>query len=588
MTNGHGGLIMKSFISCGKEGFNLDRVNPTKDFKILRFLDRFKKIFEAQGIDYDIMRNILRLKFIMGQRNSPTIMQNYSKKNGKSDDNLFNRALIMYGIIGLFMVPIMFMKSDIFIKLNILFSFAMIMLLMVLMSDFSSVILDVKDKNILLPRPVDAKTINTAKVIFIAVYLTEIVGVLLLPTILASIVEYNALFAVVFLLQVILIVFFMIVVTAFLYYFILSYFDGEKLKDVINYFQIVFTIAIFVANQLIGRIFNMVDIHFQYIPKWWHYFIPSIWFSAQQAILLGKITPQYISLAIIGIIVPIIMFVIYVKNISQSFEDNLQKLNSNNGGKGRKTALAQEWENLTANLLCNSNEEKAFYKFSRNMISSERTLKLKIYPSLAMAIAMPFIMIMSFSFDEIRNAGIRGVIASLSKGNYHMSIYLSIAMMAGVISFLAYSDNYKGAWIYRVVPIDTPAPACRGALKGFISKSILPFIVLAIGFLALCGTRILADLVLIFLQLFFITIFNYNMFTKYLPFYKAFTNMDQSANAGKVMLSLMITAVLGILHYLVARKIGVIAVCIYALVMLFLNVILWNRAFKFSWNKIAL
>lgn len=44
-----------------------------------------------------------------------------------------------------------------------------------------------------------------------------------------------------------------------------------------------------------------------------------------------------------------------------------------------------------ASLICSDKVENNFYRFTQNMMTSERGLKLKLYPSLAFSIAIPLI-----------------------------------------------------------------------------------------------------------------------------------------------------------------------------------------------------
>lgn len=105
------------------------------------------------------------------------------------------------------------------------------------------------------------------------------------------------------------------------------------------------------------------------------------------------------------------------------------------------------------------------------MISTERKLKLKLYPTLAFAVIFPFLMLIgSFSkYESVSQA-----FNEFSKGNYYFSIYLSVLMLVASIELLSQSEKYKGSWIYIVLPIDNPGKIQKGALKGFIFRYIFP------------------------------------------------------------------------------------------------------------------
>ena len=51
-----------------------------KEFKVIRFLDKFRGLYEKAGVDYDIFRIILQAKLTMDGRRKTTVFNNESKK----------------------------------------------------------------------------------------------------------------------------------------------------------------------------------------------------------------------------------------------------------------------------------------------------------------------------------------------------------------------------------------------------------------------------------------------------------------------------------------------------------------------------
>ena len=50
-----------------------------KDYRFLRFLDKFKGAYTKFGVDYDKMRLILAVKLTLDSRRTSTIMKNNNK-----------------------------------------------------------------------------------------------------------------------------------------------------------------------------------------------------------------------------------------------------------------------------------------------------------------------------------------------------------------------------------------------------------------------------------------------------------------------------------------------------------------------------
>ncbi|MEQ2525498.1 hypothetical protein WMO40_02205 [Bacillaceae bacterium CLA-AA-H227] len=204
-----------------------------KDFQTLKFLDIFKFLFVKLGIDYGVMRRILQVKLLMDQRRVPTIFNQTGKKKEK-DQNYFIKGLWMYVLYGALLIPFMILGESYLFQTSIIFGIVMFLIMTSMISDFSSVLLDIRDKTVLATKPVERKTISMAKTIHVCIYLFFLSGALTLPSIIAGLIKHGILFTLLFLIEIIFIDLLIVVLTALIYFVILKFFDGEKLKDIIN------------------------------------------------------------------------------------------------------------------------------------------------------------------------------------------------------------------------------------------------------------------------------------------------------------------------------------------------------------------
>ena len=130
-------------------------------------------------------------------------------------------------------------------------------------------------------------------------------------------------------LSIVLIDILMIIITAIMYLIILKLFKGEKLKDMLNIFQICFLLLFTIGYQFIARSFDFMHTDIVYNQSWWNILFIPMWFSSNFSLLDGKsIDSIGIVLSILSIVVPIVSLVIY-KKLVPVFEKNLQKLNDN-------------------------------------------------------------------------------------------------------------------------------------------------------------------------------------------------------------------------------------------------------------------
>ncbi|WP_061316839.1 hypothetical protein [Clostridium botulinum] len=552
-----------------------------EDSKILKFVDKFKFIYEKLGVNYASMRTILKLKLLMDNRRVPTIYKDRENENKK---NTFKKSLFLYGLMGVFLAVFIFIPSPMIVKMSINIGAIMFLIMTTMIADFSSVLLDIRDKNILNTKPLDPKTINAAKTTHILIYITSIAGAIAGPTLIGGLIKYKFKFFIIFFFQIILLSFFTIFITSILYYFILKIFDGEKLKDIINYFQIVLSIVLALGYQIIPRVFDFTGVSVNFKIKWWSYLVPPVWFAAPYSLIIEHNSGRdYVLLSIMCVAIPIIIFGIYYKFIVPYFEENLQKLDSSISKKGSVEEAKGVRHKGYASIFCRDKIENVFFRFSRNMISTERKLKLKLYPTLTFAVIFPFIMLIgSFSkYESVSQA-----FNEFSKGNYYFSIYLSVLMLVVSIELLSQSEKYKGSWIYIVLPIDNPGKIQKGALKGFIFRYIFPvFLSVCIIFLIICGLRILPDIIVMFFSMMILIVTVQSLYRKELPFYKDF----QSNGEGSITTVLVSGGLTGIffgLHKLIRSLIKYsFNIYIYIGVLIIINMILWKKIFNISWKQ---
>jgi hypothetical protein len=327
--------------------------------------------------------------------------------------------------------------------------------------------------------------------------------------------------------------------------------------------------------------FDITQINISFTPKWWNYLIPTTWFAAPlHAITEKSYSSFYATSTVLAVLVPIVSFIIYIKYIVPYFEQNLQKLNDISGVK-RKHLKANGLKSVIANLACSDKKERAFFTFTQNMISSERKLKLQLYPSLAFSLVLPFI----FIFVTGSHRSFSETLISLHTSNSYLSIYIGIAMASFSVNFISMSEKYKGAWIYRALPIESPAVALKGAFKAFLLKFNIPLVgVLSIVCVFLYGVRIVPDVILIFVNMVLLTISFFKLSSKQLPFYKDFKTMQSGNNTGMMFLLMFICGIMAAIHF--GAKFLPFGVTINIAVSLVITVLIWHYSFKVTWKDI--
>ncbi|MFY4776102.1 hypothetical protein [Metabacillus sp. RGM 3146] len=545
-----------------------------KEMKILLFLDRFKGLFVRNGIEYDVMRRILQVKLMMDGRRVPTIIsQSAKKKKEESNQNKFYSSLWIYVLMGLILLPFILIENEYVFQMSVVFGIMMFMIMTSVISDFSSVLLDVRDKNILSSKPIKRETISAAKTIHIFIYLFFLTISLTGPALVVSLFSHGIFFFLIFLAEVILMDLLIIVMTAFIYYFILRFFDGEKLKDIINYVQIALSAGIAIGYQLVARLFSVVDFNIVFTPKWYQFFIIPIWFGAPFEVLLHHSGNTYfIIFSALAVIVPIVSIIVY-RQLMPAFEQNLQKL-SNHHGKGKKEN--RRFQNAMAKILCTSREERVFFRFAFDMMKNERDFKLKVYPSVGFSFIFPYI----FIFNDLRTQGLAGI----SSGKLYLCLYFTALLIPTIAMMMKFSGRHKASWIYKVIPLPYLAPIFKGALKAALVKLFLPlFLINSLVFSFLFGVRILPDLIIVFLSVLLFSIVCFRMMRDALPFSEGYEAVQQNEGF-KIFFLLLGLGVFALIHFAITFvSYGIYA---YLALLLLANVLAWKKGLSVSWREV--
>lgn len=539
------------------------------NFMSLKILDVFRPLFRMFGVDYPVMRKILGMKLMMDQRRQPSIL---SGSNKKPKGNMFLKSLGIYALYGLFLTPILFLGDNLMFQMSIIFGVSMFILMTSMVSDFSSVLLDVRDKTILHTKPVSSKTISTAKVIHVAIYMTMLTGAFIAIPALAVLGTKGILFFLLFIVVLLLLVLLIIALTALIYIYILQFFSGEKLKDIINYMQIVLALGIIVGYQVLIRAFDFTGMDYTYDFSWWHILIPPMWFGAPfEMFFHSNYSSELILLASLVIVVPVIAISLYLR-MMPSFERNLQKLMEEaHQGKRKMRRLDHFW----AKMVCFKKEERVFFHFASIMLSQEREFKLKVYPILGMAFVFPFI----FMFN-IMTAG--GSFQDVREGGSYFGIYFTGIMIATAVHALGSSENYKGSWVFQATPVESYQTIYSATLKALFVKLYVPvFLVLSAIFIGIFSTRIIPDLLIVLVSIALCTVIAYKLVAsnKY-PFSEPFASMQEGGNNMVYFLFMFVVGAFTLIHFIVSLIPASIALYVYLVILSGVTFFSWRSVFK--------
>ncbi|HBC97154.1 MAG TPA: hypothetical protein DC034_10215 [Clostridium sp.] len=506
------------------------------EFLTLKILDSFKKIFERFGINYKLLRNILKTKLTLDMRRAPAINTNNKNKQDEESTSII-KGYLLHLIFGVFLAFFIYFIKDEMIRMMYFSGAFFFMTTMYLISDFSFVLLDTKDKNILMTKPLDSKTVSLSKVLHILIYMFRLNAFIAGPSMIAMVVSNGYMVIPIFLLEILLMDLLIFLVTAFIYLLVLRFFDGELLRNIINVIQILLTILVTVGYQIAVRMIDFTSLQDTgYVFRTIHYINPILWFGAPFEIVFhGGESYLYVFTALI-IAVPVVSFVFYL-SLSKKMESLLLKLE----GEGSERHSKHRIEKLVGKIISRNKVSKQSFHFSNAMFRSDRSLKLKIYPALSTGLLLPVLMIF--------NAKIGGQQLEVS-GYEYLYLYFNLLIFPTIYYLVNYSSAWKGSYIFVSSGFTDMTNVYKGLMQSMAYRFFIPLIILnGVIYTIIFNFRFTADIFVLLLTSIAVMPFIGRLYLE-LPFSKPIDESNQKDTLGKFLLSLGIVAVFAILHFL--------------------------------------
>ena len=514
---------------------------------ILNIMDLFKWLFRMLKVDYEKFRILLWVKLTDDNRQEKSIVQRKSKKQMS---NSLVWVAVVYAFMGIFAGLMLLGIQSVFVSMVFVFAIIMVMTAVALISDFTSVLLDTTDNAILLPRPVDSRTLVVARLAHIVIYIMLITLSLSAASILIGTVKFGPVFTLFFFLSLILSVLFVVFVANVFYLLLMKISGGEHFRDIILYFQIFMAAFAMGSYQLLPRLIEFDALKsFTFPIRWWTYFVPPAWMAAPiDAAVTGDLSSPKLVLSVLGLLVPVVSVVVVVRFLAPGFNRSIARMEivGSSGDKDQEKK-GERW-NLAAffsRLFTFNPAERAAFQLSWRLSSRDRKFKLKTYPTFG------YMLIIAFVLTLFEEGEILQKIQSLpSTQKYIIFLYIGCILIPIVILQQRFSDQYEAAWIYHALPFSRPGDIQKGSLKAMIFKYGLPvFIPLVILVLLVWGLAVLDDVVFAFMNMLISSLVLAFVGKGDLPFSRRYGGAAERQRGLSGFLMFMVPAGLGLIHF---------------------------------------
>ena len=454
----------------------------------LFFVRLFKIPIQWLGVDYPQFEILIRIKLTMDFRSSPTGFQTSGMKKRS-----FLYQLFTFSMFGLLFGIAAFSVGDLLLSLTIFFSIIMVSLTMTMLSEFTTVLFDQRDNYILLPRPVNHRTLLLLRLVHIQFYMGFIALALSLATGIMVAIKYKGIIILIYFIAVGLSTWITLIFTTFIYLMISKVVNGERFKDFISYTQIVIAIIIFGSYQLIPRLLDAgvlknvsLSIH------WWTYFLPPVWLAALVKLsLFTDSTTSILLLSSLAVVVPVSGAFFLVKSLSKGFGNILSEGSSESITPLRRGKMRERFTDGIKKFFCVSELEKAGWNFAEATTRRDRKFKQSVYPYFGIMIVFAIVILK----PDLKNLAV----SLQEKNEFSKYLFMVIVGFSGnaAIMQLPYTDTPEAAWIYKALPLKGYGHLMTGAIKAILFRFFIPvYLLLTVPSMLLWGSSVLPQVAL--------------------------------------------------------------------------------------------
>jgi hypothetical protein len=551
----------------------------------LKILFLFHPIFLRLGVNFEQLVAIVEVKLKMDNRRAR--FNQWNKKQSESNSTFFLTLSLYFLMACAFSSFIYFLVSIIAIY-SLIFAMMMFMLAMTLITDFSAVILDSNDNVVLLPRPIDDRTLLIARITHILMYLLSMMLALAIPFMVVTMLKYGVLAAISFLIISLLNLILIVFLTNIFYLVLMKFMSEERLRNVINTFQIILTFTFIGGYRLVGRLVNFdalmngVDSKVQ----WWYFLVPPIWMgNSMNLIIKNEFDATKFLFLFLTLTVPF-MVVFLVNNVfSDVFNQKIAGMDIAKRQERIPNKVSKKgWTDTLSGIFTGTSTERGAFEFVWKVTSRDRKFKLRIYPSLAYLLIYPVFMIGTGRGDGSFLQQIEHLIESTGMGI--VVIYLCGTVLLTIRSQISQSEDFKAAWLYQLAPIIKPGEILSGSLRAIMVKFLLPItILLSLVLSIIWGVDLLDDLLFGMLTITNLDLLLSIGMSNELPF-SAEIKKNGGGSFIRNMTYVFITGIIGFIHYLMMQVPYVIGV--FMLLQLVLALFLFKKYREVGWEKVRM
>jgi ABC-2 type transport system permease protein len=546
---------------------------------ILSLFIPFRWFIERMGANHNQFISLLKLKLTIDDRNTKRL----SGKTGNKKSNVLLWQSVTQIVLGALFTSILFIIKSDFTYYYFAHTFIMVMMAMMIISEFTTILFDTSENAIIQPLPIKGNTISLSRNAHVLIYLSLIAFNLSFLPILLAIFKFGIVSAIIFIFTIFLNTLFTLFLANLLYLIIMRLASGEKLKNLLMYFQIVVAIM-FMAGYQFGM--KMVDTSvFQdmKVPvRWFTFFVPPAFFSGFIETFTTIIfDSNHIIFVAEAIFIPATAIYFTGKYLTPVFNRKLMDIEQGDRSSKIKTEVSGKGLllNIFMSLIVSGNEEKASFKLMWKMAGRERLFLQTLLPSygyIIIMIVLPF-------FTNPTDFG-----KLIESDKYLVFLYVFLLVAATLPTALLIGNNKQSSWIFRCVPLNSPAVLFKGFINAAFVRFFIPiYIIVSITICSVWGIKVFPDAIIALMSIYLFTLLFYFLQRPDFPFSQEKAATSGGAGFIRAFVVFTLAIVVGFLHKFLIHWMSyanLLLIPLYAVAIYYVNHILIYR--KIDWKVV--
>jgi len=443
-------------------------------------------------------------------------------------------ALLVYAMMGTFLSMALVGQEDIFMFSLFTVSAAMFMTGLLVVMEYSTVVVNPDDFDIMAHRPVSSKTYFWAKMANLFFFVLVTAGALTVPpAIIGGVALAGPLYSIVYLASAVAACIAVAGLAVLLYAVALRIWSYDRFTSVVTYLHTAATFVLVLGYVFLPRALGgeaaLPTIH----RGAWVFVAPPAWFAATAHLVTGESTAQDGLLAVIALAATVAIVAAAANTISLDYSRKLAELAAASRQAETPTSTARRRRNPFGALglrLCRNDAERAGFTLLSAYMRRDKKLRARIFPAFGLPLAAYVAGLLTGELNDplAAQAGDMGLLQIL--GFYSMFVGFFFA------SGLTQSDQWKASWLFYAAPLGDRSGLLVGARKFVVFQFLLPFFLVLFVLIALAvPVASAAAFVLVVALLAMITFAILTLATPNLPLSQSVEKSRQARQIGLMM-----------------------------------------------------